>query len=246
MMGLDYIPMLTEVLGDEDKAKEVVEAGKASMGQDLSPLDLINVQTFAKKVMDLADYRKKLYDYLVAKMSDIAPNLAALIGDMVGARLISHAGSLTNLAKCPSSTLQILGAEKSLFRRLKHEETHPTSRIDCFADGATTAFGEKLQEQVEERLDFYEGDEEGKETLDASAKKSKKMKAKGDEEEEEKLEKKKKKEKRKMETEEENEKEEKKKKKKSKAVGEEETDDGHSKKKSKKKKKKSKSEDDDE
>ena len=85
-------------------------------GQDLSPLDLINVQTFAQKVMDLADYRKKLYDYLVSKMSDIAPNLAALIGDVVGARLISHAGSLTNLAKCPSSTLQILGAEKALFR----------------------------------------------------------------------------------------------------------------------------------
>ena len=66
--------------------------------------------------MDLADYRKKLYDYLVSKMSDIAPNLAALIGEMVAARLISHAGSLTNLAKCPSSTLQILGAEKALFR----------------------------------------------------------------------------------------------------------------------------------
>uniref|UniRef100_A0A1J3JND5 Nucleolar protein 56 n=1 Tax=Noccaea caerulescens TaxID=107243 RepID=A0A1J3JND5_NOCCA len=89
----EHVPMLTEVLGDEDKAREVVEAGKASMGQDLSPIDLINVQTFAQKVMDLADYRKKLYDYLVA------PNLAALIGDMVGARLISQAGSLTNLAK---------------------------------------------------------------------------------------------------------------------------------------------------
>ncbi|KAH0874082.1 hypothetical protein HID58_071444, partial [Brassica napus] len=83
----------------------------ASMGQDLSPLDLINVKTFAQKVMD----RKKLYDYLVSKMSDIAPNLTALIGEMVGARLISHAGSLTNLAKCPSSTLQILGAEKERF-----------------------------------------------------------------------------------------------------------------------------------
>ncbi|KAJ4909717.1 nucleolar protein NOP56-like protein [Raphanus sativus] len=94
----EHIPMLTEVLGDEDKAREVVEAVKASMvnnnvmeiiifncslslflkhvsfaGQDLSPLDLINVQTFAKKVMDLADYRKKPYDYLVAKMSAIAP-----------------------------------------------------------------------------------------------------------------------------------------------------------------------------
>lgn len=82
----------------------------------MSPVDLINVKLFAQRVMDLVEYRKNLYDYLVAKMHDIAPNLAALIGEVVGARLISHAGSLTNLAKCPSSTLQILGAEKALFR----------------------------------------------------------------------------------------------------------------------------------
>jgi len=82
----------------------------------LSPIDLINVQQFAQRVMDLSEYRKKLHEYLVTKMNDIAPNLASLIGEMVGARLISHAGSLTNLAKCPSSTLQILGAEKALFR----------------------------------------------------------------------------------------------------------------------------------
>lgn len=94
-------------------------------GQDLSPLDLLNVKQFAQRVMDLAEYRKKLYDYLVAKMSDIAPNLAALIGEVVGARLISHAGSLTNLAKCPSSTLQILGAEKALFRY--------STFLDCYA-----------------------------------------------------------------------------------------------------------------
>lgn len=86
------------------------------LGQDLSPIDLINVKQFAQRVMDLSEYRKKLYEYLVAKMDDIAPNLAALIGEVVGARLISHAGSLTNLAKGPSSTIQILGAEKALFR----------------------------------------------------------------------------------------------------------------------------------
>nr|GME10501.1 nucleolar protein 56-like [Ipomoea batatas] len=112
----DSLPALTEIVGDEDKAKEIVEAAKASMGHDLSPIDLINVKQFAQRVMDLSEYRKSLYDYLVAKMHDIAPNLAALIGEVVGARLISHAGSLTNLAKCPSSTLQILGAEKALFR----------------------------------------------------------------------------------------------------------------------------------
>lgn len=81
-------------------------------------MDLINVHMFAQRVMDLSDYRRRLSDYLSTKMNDIAPNLRSLVGDSVGARLISHAGSLTNLAKCPSSTLQILGAEKALFRFL--------------------------------------------------------------------------------------------------------------------------------
>ncbi|PIN21972.1 Ribosome biogenesis protein - Nop56p/Sik1p [Handroanthus impetiginosus] len=184
----DKLPGLTDIVGDEDKAREIIEAAKASMGQDLSPIDLINVKQFAQRVMDLAEYRKKLYDYLVAKMNDIAPKLAALIGEVVGARLISHAGSLTNLAKCPSSTLQILGAEKALFRALKTRGNTPkyglifhssfigrasarnkgrmarylankcsiASRIDCFLEKSTTAFGEKLREQVEERLDFYD------------------------------------------------------------------------------------------
>ena len=58
-------------------------------------------------------------------MHDISPNLATLIGEMVGARLISHTGSLTNLAKCPASTLQILGAEKALFRALKTRGNTP-------------------------------------------------------------------------------------------------------------------------
>jgi RNA processing factor Prp31 len=59
-------------------------------------------------------------------MQDVAPNLAVLIGEMVGARLISHAGSLTNLAKYPASTVQILGAEKALFRYYE-DETIPFS-----------------------------------------------------------------------------------------------------------------------
>ncbi|KAM3377978.1 nucleolar protein 56 [Capsicum galapagoense] len=228
----DKISALTEIVGDEDKAKEIVEAAKASMGQDLSPVDLINVKLFAQRVMDLVEYRKNLYDYLVAKMHDIAPNLAALIGEVVGARLISHAGSLTNLAKCPSSTLQILGAEKALFRALKTKGNTPkyglifhssfigrasarnkgrmarylankcsiASRLDCFLDKSTTTFGEKLREQVEERLDFYDKGVAPRKNLDVmksaletvedkdtemdvdepSAKKSKKKKSKVD------------------------------------------------------------------
>jgi RNA processing factor Prp31 len=94
----------------------VLDAAKASMGQDISAIDLINIETFARRVISLAEYRQKLHTYLNDKMHTVAPNLSALIGEMVGARLISHAGSLTNLAKYPASTVQILGAEKALFR----------------------------------------------------------------------------------------------------------------------------------
>lgn len=95
---------------------QVFEAAKSSMGQDISPIDLINIETFARRVINLAEYRHKLHAYLLDKMHTVAPNLSSLIGEVVGARLISHAGSLTNLAKYPASTVQILGAEKALFR----------------------------------------------------------------------------------------------------------------------------------
>jgi nucleolar protein 58 len=58
-------------------------------------------------------------------MTAIAPNLTVLVGELVGARLIAHAGSLLNLAKQPASTVQILGAEKALFRALKSKHDTP-------------------------------------------------------------------------------------------------------------------------
>lgn len=101
---------------DADIAQAVIDAAKVSMGQDVSEADMINICSFAEKVVSLADYRKTLHGYLIDKMAIVAPNLAQLIGEIVGARLISHAGSLTNLSKYPASTVQILGAEKALFR----------------------------------------------------------------------------------------------------------------------------------
>jgi nucleolar protein 56 len=179
---------LAEITGDEEVAQAIIEAAKTSMGQDISPIDLINIKTFAARVISLAEYRHKLHTYLLERMHNVAPNLSALIGEVVGARLISHAGSLTNLAKYPSSTVQILGAEKALFRALKTRGNTPkyglifhssfigrakarnkgrisrylankasiASRIDCFMEVATSAFGDKMKEQVEERLRFYE------------------------------------------------------------------------------------------
>lgn len=58
-------------------------------------------------------------------MAAVAPNLTILIGELVAAKLIAHSGSLMNLAKQPASTIQILGAEKALFRALKTKKNTP-------------------------------------------------------------------------------------------------------------------------
>jgi nucleolar protein 56 len=68
----DGLKMLTEITGDEEKAKEVIEAAKASMGQDISPVDLVNIEAFAKRVISLAEYRKNLHEYLANKMTAVS------------------------------------------------------------------------------------------------------------------------------------------------------------------------------
>ncbi|KAF1531506.1 Nucleolar protein 56, partial [Eudyptula albosignata] len=189
---------LEEIVMDSAKAQAILEASRSSMGMDISPLDLINIESFSSRVISLSEYRKGLQEYLRSKMSQVAPSLSALIGEVVGARLISHAGSLTNLAKYPASTVQILGAEKALFRALKTRGNTPkyglifhstfigraaaknkgrisrylankctiASRIDCFSEVPTSVFGDKLREQVEERLAFYETGEPPRKNLD--------------------------------------------------------------------------------
>ena len=117
--------LAAQVSDDEGIAQSIIDAARVSMGQDISESDMENVTTFAGRVVSLSKYRKSLFSYLVSKMGIVAPNLATLIGEIVGARLISHAGSLTNLSKYPASTVQILGAEKALFRALKTKGNTP-------------------------------------------------------------------------------------------------------------------------
>jgi len=172
---------------DEAIAKSIIAAAKISMGRDMSASDMEHVKSFAERAVKIAEARKSLQGYLSAKMNVVAPNLATLIGDTVGARLISKAGSLANLSKAAASTVQILGAEKALFRALKTKGATPkygllyhssfisragqknkgrisrflankcamAARIDNFSEVPTTKFGEKMKQQVEERIEFY-------------------------------------------------------------------------------------------
>ncbi|PVH32712.1 hypothetical protein PAHAL_9G466800 [Panicum hallii] len=120
-VNLDF----SEILSDEDVEAQLKEAAVISMGTEVSDLDLLNIRELCDQVFALSEYRAQLYDYLKSRMNTIAPNLTALVGELVGARLIAHGGSLLNLAKQPGSTIQILGAEKALFRALKTKHSTP-------------------------------------------------------------------------------------------------------------------------
>lgn len=116
---------LSNILEDETVEAAVKEAADISMGTEIADLDVINIQALADQVLSMTEYRAQLFEYLKNRMNAIAPNLTILVGELVGARLISHAGSLMNLAKQPASTVQILGAEKALFRALKTKHATP-------------------------------------------------------------------------------------------------------------------------
>lgn len=85
----DKLDGLKEIIGDDDTANAVVNAAKTSMGMDCSSVDMVNIVNFTQRMVKLAEYRKQLALYLSEKMNLVAPNLSALIGDTVAARLIS-------------------------------------------------------------------------------------------------------------------------------------------------------------
>ena len=114
---LDIVP--------EDIATEVREAAEISMGTEILKEDEGHLKTLANQVVQISNYRQNLAEYLKNRMAAVAPNLTQLVGELVGAKLISHSGSLMNLAKQPASTIQILGAEKALFRALKTKKNTP-------------------------------------------------------------------------------------------------------------------------
>ena len=121
----ELTPKLDEITLDPQITKAILDAALISMGSDISEADLINIKYFSDRVDSLIKYREKLNNYLKDKTNKLAPNTSALVGETVTARLISHSGSLSTLAKYPASTIQILGAEKALFRALKTRSATP-------------------------------------------------------------------------------------------------------------------------
>ena len=96
-----------------------------SRGGDITDENLLMVQALAKNILELFDMRKNLEAQIDTQMEEIAPNITAVLGTTVGARILAKAGSLVKLSKMPASTIQVLGAEKALFRALKTGSNPP-------------------------------------------------------------------------------------------------------------------------
>jgi len=103
----------------KERAALIDKAAAGSMGADINEPDLLQVQQLAKDVLAFYELRKSIEEYVDRTMEEMAPNIRAVAGSLLGARMISIAGSLQNLAMRPASTIQVLGAEKALFRSLK-------------------------------------------------------------------------------------------------------------------------------
>ncbi|EHY64919.1 hypothetical protein NERG_01975 [Nematocida ausubeli] len=161
----------------------IVEAMDSTIGGDLIEEDFTMIMELSGVVMEKIELYTHAMQHLEKRLSTVAPNLTALVGKMVAARLILKAGGLSKLALCPSSTIQVLGAEKALFRAMKSKSKTPkyglifnssfvnstaprmrgrvsrylsskcaiASRIDCYSDRVTDAYGVAMKTMVEER-----------------------------------------------------------------------------------------------
>src|SRR3972149_3943978 len=103
----------------ETKVEMLSLLQKKSKGGAISDENLAIVQTLAKQILELFDLRNTLEKHIETQMELVAPNISGILGAAVGARILARAGSLKKLAFMPASTIQVLGAEKALFRSLK-------------------------------------------------------------------------------------------------------------------------------
>jgi nucleolar protein 56 len=109
-----------------DRRQELIlEAAQNSLGSPISEFDLLPISQLAQFGVEIIKIKESLEAYIEESMTEVAPNIQSLVGSNLGARLIALSGSLESLAKSSSGTLQVLGAEKALFRHLRSGEDPP-------------------------------------------------------------------------------------------------------------------------
>ena len=153
----------------DKKVEAIMEAKERSKGGDISDGDIARVRSLASLAVQLSGLRGGLNDYVESQMKRVAPNVAEVAGATIGARLMAKAGGLDRLAIIPASTIQILGAEKALFRSLRtgarppkhgilfqHQAVHTAPKWQRGKIARTLA--NKIA--IAARVDYYRGSED--------------------------------------------------------------------------------------
>lgn len=155
-----------ENIGSEDP---LYSKSRNSMGAKLEAADEILLKSFSESVCSLYERKRQIEAYIQDSMGSIAPNLNLIAGPMLGARLISIAGSLEKLANFPSSTIQVIGASRALFKHLRARAPSPKHGIIYSHPLINTApwwvrgkiaraLAAKLS--LAARIDFYSGEKD--------------------------------------------------------------------------------------
>jgi len=158
---------VVELVGQKRYRLDLEHASKNSIGIELGPEDLESAISYAEKIQTMRNERQKLEVYLETLMKEESPNILAVVGAAIGARLIATAGSLEKLAEFPSSTVQVLGAEKALFSHLRKHTPSPKHGL-IFAYPKLRGAPLKLRGKIARRLasklsiaakvDFFKGE----------------------------------------------------------------------------------------
>jgi nucleolar protein 56 len=117
--------LISELHVKEEYAQEIEYQAKNSMGGDLTESQLNAIRLFSKNILNLVEFRDQLEKSVNNILQELCPNLFTILGAQLTGKLITHAGGLENLAKMASSTIQVLGAEKALFRALRKKTDSP-------------------------------------------------------------------------------------------------------------------------
>ena len=127
--GISHNQRFAELIVARKEKDESQDEKRNSMGASLPAGDIEMVQCLAKEVLSLYAFKENVQHYLEKKLEEHAPNLKAVAGTMLSAKLIEYAGSLKRLVMMPSSTIQVMGAEKALFRHMRTGAKSPRHGI---------------------------------------------------------------------------------------------------------------------
>lgn len=160
--------------GEREGIMDELSLDMESMGADMDPEDIASIRTMAQGLVQMYDRRSDLERYIADNIEPVAPNLCALLGPNLAARMISLAGGLERLASLPASTLQLLGAEKAMFRHLRNNKKppkhgiiyqHPSVHRSPYWQRGNISRALASKAVIAARIDQYGGEFRGEELL---------------------------------------------------------------------------------